>query len=127
MKKTQLVGRVVTAIPVLFLAFDAVIKLMQIRPVVESFTALGYPAGLALGIGAIELVCLLVYVTPLTSALGAILLTGYLGGGVASHVRMGDPLVSHSLFPVYVGVMVWGGLFLRDERLRALIPVRKTS
>jgi hypothetical protein len=127
MKKMHWAGRVMTAIPVLFLAFDAVIKLMQITPVVESFTALGYPASLALGIGTLELVCLLVYVTPFTSTLGAILLTGYLGGGVATHVRMGDPLLSHSLFPVYVGVLIWGGLFLRDERLRALIPVRKTS
>ena len=80
---------------------------------------------LALGIGILELVCLVVYVNPRTAILGAILLTGYLGGAVATNVRIGSPLFSHVLFPVYVGVLLWGGLFLREERLRALIPLRR--
>ena len=124
MKKTFAVGRVVTALPVMFLAFDGVIKLLPIAPVVESFSTLGYPASLAIAIGSLELLCLLVYVTPPTSILGAILLTGFLGGAVATHVRVGDPLFSHSLFPIYVGILIWAGLFLRDDRLRALIPLR---
>jgi hypothetical protein len=113
-----------TAVPVLFLLFDSVIKLMQIGPVVESFSQLGYPVSLALGIGILELVCLALYVIPRTSMLGAILLTGYLGGAVATHVRVGSPLFSHVLFPIYVAVLIWGGLVLRDDRLRGLFPLR---
>ena len=124
--KTRLwAGRVMTALPVLFLLFDSVIHIMKIAPVVESFKQLGFPVSLALGIGVLELVCIVVYVIPRTSILGAILLTGYLGGAVATNVRIGSPLFSHVLFPVYVGVLVWGGLFLREERLRALIPLRR--
>jgi hypothetical protein len=125
MKKTLWTGRVLTALPVMFLTFDGVIKLMRITPVTESFITLGYPTTLAIGIGILELLCLLVYVTPFTSILGAILLTGFLGGAVATHVRVGDPLFGHSLFPVYVGILVWGGLFLREDRLRAIMPVRR--
>ncbi len=122
--KTKLwVGRLLTALPVLFLLFDSVTHMMQIAPVVESFNQLGYPLSLALGIGLLELVCVVVYVIPPTSILGAILLTGYLGGAVATHARIGDPLFSHVLFPVYVGVLVWGGLYLRNDRLRALLPL----
>jgi hypothetical protein len=117
-------GRVITALPVLFLLFDIVIKLMQIAPVRESFARLGYPESVAVGIGTLELVCLAVYLIPRTSVLGAILLTGYLGGAVATHVRVGDPLVSHILFPTYVGALIWGGLYLREDRLRALVPLR---
>ncbi len=113
-----------TALPVLFLLFDSVIKLMQITPVVESFNQLGYPASLAPAIGILELVCIALYVIPRTSILGAILLTGYLGGAVATHVRVGSPLFSHVLFPIYVAVLIWGGLVLRDERLRGLVPLR---
>ena len=117
-------GRILTAMPVLFLLFDSVIKLMQIAPVRESFARLGYPESLATGIGILELVCLVLYLIPRTSVLGAILLTGHLGGAVATHVRVGDPLFSHVLFPTYVGLLVWGGLFLREDRLRALVPLR---
>jgi hypothetical protein len=117
-------GRVITALPVLFLLFDIVIKLLQIAPVRESFARLGYPESVAVGIGTLELVCLAVYLIPRTSVLGAILLTGYLGGAVATHVRVGDPLVSHILFPTYVGALIWGGLYLREDRLRALVPLR---
>src|SRR5713226_9015686 len=117
-------GRIMSALPVLFLLFDSVIKLMKIAPVVEAFAQLGYPLSLAPVIGIIELVCVVVYVIPRTSILGAILLTGYLGGAVATHVRTGSPLLSHTFFPVYVAVLLWGGLFLREDRLRALIPLR---
>jgi len=117
-------GRIMSALPVLLLLFSGVMKLVRPAPVVEGFVHLGYPAGLALGLGIVELACAVVYVIPRTAVLGAILLTGYLGGAVATHVRVGDPLFTHAFFPIYVGVLVWGGLFLRDDRLRALIPLR---
>ena len=117
-------GRVMTALPVVFLLFDSVIKLIRIDPVVQSFTELGYPVDLAVGIGIVELVCLLVYLIPRTSLLGAILLTGYLGGAVATHVRVGSPWFTHVLFPIYVAALLWGGIYLREDRLRALVPLR---
>jgi hypothetical protein len=117
-------GNIISALPVLFLLFDSVIKLMVIDPVVESFGQLGYPVSVSLGIGLLELVCLVLYVIPRTSVLGAILLTGYLGGAVATHVRVGSPMLTHVLFPIYVAALVWGGLFLREARLRALVPLR---
>lgn len=117
-------GRVITALPVLFLLFDTVIKLIKIDPVVDSFAQLGYAVSLARGIGLLELVCLAAYVFPRTAVLGAVLLTGYLGGAVATHLRAGSPLLTHLLFPVYVGALIWGGLYLREERLRALVPFR---
>jgi DoxX-like family len=118
-------GRVMSALPVLFLLFDSIIKFMKIFPVTDSFTQLGYPVSLAVGIGILELICVILYLIPSTSVLGAILLTGYLGGAVATHVRIGSPLFSHVLFPIYVGLLLWGGLFFREDRLRALIPFRK--
>ena len=114
-------GRVLTALPVLFLAFDVTIKLMKIQPVVDSFTQLGIPVELARVVGTVELICLVLYCIPRTAVLGATLLTGYLGGAVAIHLRVGDPLTSHILFPVYVGVLFWAGLALRDARVRALV------
>ena len=123
-KKKLWAGRIITALPILFLLFDTFGKVTQVAPVVEGTARLGYPEGLVLGIGLLELVCIVVYLIPRTSILGAILLTGYLGGAVATHVRIGDPLFSHVLFPVYVGVLIWGGLFLLDGRLRAFIPLR---
>jgi hypothetical protein len=123
---TQLwAGRIISALPVLFLLFDGVIHLTRIAPVVDSFNQLGYPIVLALGLGIIELVCVVLYVVPPTSVLGAILLTGYLGGAVASNLRIGAPLFSNALFPVYVGVLLWAGLYLRSNRLRALLPLRR--
>src|SRR3989442_3845047 len=118
-------GIILTAVPVLFLLFDSAIHLMVIPPVVESFTQLGYRIGTSRSLGLIELVCIALYLIPRTSVLGAVLLTGYLGGAVATNLRVGSPLFSNTLFPVYVGVLAWGGLFLRDERVRALIPVRR--
>jgi DoxX-like protein len=114
----------VSGLAVLFLLFDSLIKVMKLDLAVEGTTALGYPATVVRGIGIIELVCLVLYVIPRTSVFGAILLTGYLGGAIATHVRVGSPLLTHTLFPIYVALLIWGGLFLRDDRLRALIPLR---
>jgi DoxX-like protein len=123
LSKTRLwVGRIISALPILFLVFDSVIKLMKIDPVVQSFLQLGYPVKLAREIGVLELVCVLIYAIPRTSVLGAILLAGFLGGATATHVRTEDPLFTHVLFPIYVGAMVWGGLYLRDGRLREFVP-----
>jgi hypothetical protein len=126
-RKRNWAGAIVTGLPVLFLLFDSVIKLMQIQPVKDSFTQLGYPLSLAPIIDTIELVCLALYLLPRTSVLGAILLTGYLGGAVATHVRVGSPLLSHVLFPTYIGLLLWTGLYLRESRLRALVPLRQPN
>jgi|SRR5262245_13733748 len=123
-------GIVLTVLVTAFLIFDAVIKLIVIGPVVTAFGELGYPVSLAPVIATLALACLAVYLIPRTSFLGAILLTGYLGGAVASHVRIGSPLLTHKLFPIYIALMVWGGLFLRDPRLRDLVlrgPSRSSS
>ena len=117
-------GRALTALPVLFLAFDVTIKLMKIQPVVDSFAQLGIPVELARVVGTVELFCLVLYCIPRTAVLGAMLLTGYLGGAVLTHLRIGSPLVSHTLFPIYIGIMLWGALWLRDSRVRALVPLR---
>ncbi len=118
-------GRILSGLPVLFLIFDAVIKLVHLAPVAEASARLGLPDHLAGGLAVLLLACLALYVVPRTAALGAVLLTGYLGGAVAIHLRVGDPLLSHSLFPVYVGAMLWAGLFLRDPRVRAVVgPLR---
>lgn len=114
-------GRIASALPVAFLLFDAGIKLAVVEPVVEGMAQLGYPAGLARPIGLLLLACVAVYVVPRTSFLGALLLTGYLGGAVATHVRVGNPFFTHTLFPVYVAVLLWGGLVLRDPLLRAVV------
>ena len=114
-------GRAISALVAVFLLFDGIIKVMKLAPAVEGTARLGYPGGLVLPIGAVLLACVAVYLIPPTSVLGAILLTGYLGGATATQVRLEDPWF---LFPVGIGVLIWGGLFLRDDRLRALIPVR---
>lgn len=116
-------GRVVSALAVLFLSFDGVIKLLSLAPAVAATTQLGYPAGLVVGLGIIELACLAVYVIPRSAVLGAILLTGYLGGAIATQMRAGAPLAS-VVFPAIIGGLIWGGLFLRERRLRALVPLR---
>ena len=113
-------GHIISALPVLMLLFSGVMKLVKPASVVEGFVRLGYPESLALGIGIVELACVVVYVIPRTSVLGAILLTGYLGGATATHVRIGEPFFA----PIVLGVLVWGGLFLCDARLRALLPLR---
>jgi hypothetical protein len=118
-------GRIISGLGALFLLFDGVIHVLKITPVVEAFGQLGYPLGVARGLGIIELVCIALYVIPRTSVLGAILLTGYLGGAIATQVRVGAPLLSTTLFPVYVALFVWGGLYLRDDRVRGMIPLRR--
>jgi hypothetical protein len=123
--KTSLwAGRVFSGLVVLFMLFDSSIKLMKLAPAVEGTAKLGYPVSVVLSIGIVLFVCTVLYAIPRTSILGAILLTGYLGGAVASNVRVENPLFGYVLFPVYVGVLLWLGLFLRDVRLRALIPLR---
>jgi hypothetical protein len=118
-------GRIITGLTVAFLTFDSVIKLLRLPVAVQGTVQLGYPENTVLAIGIVQLVCVIAYVLPRTSILGAILLTGYLGGAVATHVRVGSPLVSHTLFAVFVGVLVWLGLYLRDKELRSLVPVRR--
>lgn len=118
-------GRVLSGIAVLFLAMDAVMHVMQIPAAVKGTTELGYPAGVLLPLGAIQLVALALYLIPRTRVLGAIVWTGYLGGAVATHVRIGNPLFTHVLFPVYVAALLWGGLYLRDSRLRAILKGAK--
>lgn len=124
-RATLWAGRIVSALVVLFLLFDGAIKLVPLAPVTESLAELGYPVSLARGLGILVLVCTVLYVIPRTSILGAILLTGLLGGAIATHLRVGSPIFTHLLFGGYLGVMVWGGLFLRDDRVRALIPLRR--
>jgi hypothetical protein len=116
-------GRIVSAIPVLFLLFDGTIHMLRIPAVVEGFAKAGFPISTALPLGIIEIICVVLYAIPRTSVLGAILLTGYLGGAVATNVRQQLPMLGYVLFPVYVGVFIWGGLWLRDARVRALIPL----
>jgi len=120
-KKMLWAGRIISALPVLLLLFSGVMKLMKPAPLVQGFAQFGYPESLILKIGILEIFCTVVYMIPRTSVLGAILMTGYLGGATATNVRVGDP---SSFIPVLVGVLVWAGLYLRDDRLRALIPLR---
>ena len=122
--KKHWLGWTLTALPILFLTFDSVIKLLLLPIVVKSSGELGYPVSTMRPIGVVLLVCVILYAIPRTSVLGAILLTAYLGGAVATQVRAGNPLFSHILFPTYLGLFIWGGLYLRDERVRALIPFR---
>ena len=117
-------GRAMSGVVVLFLAADAGMKLLDLQPVRDAVVQLGWPFALDRTLGVIGLACLVLYAIPRTAVLGAILTTGLLGGAVAAHLRLGDPLFSHVLFGVYVGLLAWGGLYLRDERLRALLPFR---
>jgi hypothetical protein len=116
-------GRIISALPILFLAFDAVIHIAKIPPVVEAFARLGYPLSLSSGIGVLALICTAVYAIPRTAVLGAVLLTGYLGGAIATQVRVGAG-VFPVVFPIIVAALVWTGLFLRDSRLREFLPLR---
>ena len=117
-------GRVLSGFVILFLLFDGAIKLVPWPVVTETLDRMGYGSSetLARSLGAITLICTVLYAVPPTSILGAILLTGYLGGAMASHVRIGSPLLSHILFGFYLGLMLWGGLWLRHRSLRGLIP-----
>jgi hypothetical protein len=125
--KTMLwAGRVLSALAVLFFLFDGVMKLIKPPIVVSSTVELGYHESVILPLGIILITCTLLYVIPRTSVLGAILLTGYLGGAVATHVRAGTGAFS-IVFPIVFGVIVWGGLFGREPRLRGLIPLRSNA
>ena len=124
-KKRRITGYALTGFVALFLTFDTVLKLLQLAPAMQGTIELGYPANSVLVIGVIELVCLVLYLVPRTSVLGALMLTGYLGGAIGTHVRIGSPLLTHILFPIYVALMVWGGLYLRESRLRELLPFRE--
>jgi len=114
-------GAILAGLAVAFLIFDAVIKLIPIRPVLDAMARLGYPARLAPAIGILALFGVALYVIPKTSIVGAIFLTAFLGGATASQVRIGEPLFTHILFPTYIAALVWGGLWLRDPRTRALV------
>jgi hypothetical protein len=118
-------GRVLSGIAVLFMLFDTVIHAMKPPPVVQGFAQLGFPLSAAIPLSIIEFIGIVLYLIPRTSVFGAILLTGYLGGAIAIQVRVGAPLFSTVLAPVYVALFLWGGLYLRDERVRALIPLRR--
>ena len=120
-RATRWTARVLTALPVLFLIMDATIKLVRRPEVAESMNRLGWSTEIAVPIGALELVLIALYLVPRTALVGAVLLTGFLGGAVATHVRVDDPLLTHVLFPTYVAALLWAGLFLRDTRLRQLL------
>ena len=124
MKPSPWPSRILFGIVVLFLAFDSVSHIMTPAPVVEAFTKLGIPMSRAVPLGVIQLACLVVYLVPQTAVLGAILLTGWLGGATAIHMRAGSTPFE-MLFPEIIGVMMWGALYLRDGRLRDLIPLTR--
>jgi DoxX-like family len=116
-------GYIITGLVLLMLIFDAVAHLMKPAPVAEAFARLGYPLSTSVGIGLVLLICTAIYLIPKTSVLGAILLTGYMGGAVSTHVRAGSSTFE-MIFPVIIGGLVWLGVYLRDARVRALIPLR---
>jgi hypothetical protein len=119
-KKARWAGYILSALPVLLLLFSATMKFMRPAQVVEGFAHFGFQESLILKLGIVELTCTIIYLIPRTSILGAILLTGYLGGATCTHVRAGENFI----LPVLAGVLVWGGLYLRDPRIRALIPLK---
>jgi hypothetical protein len=115
-------GRVLSGLAVAFLVFDSAGKLLEAQPFIDGTKQLGYSPDIVFSLGVTLLSCVVAYVVPPTSVLGAVLLTGYLGGAVATHVRVGSPLFTHILFPTYVAALLWSGLMLRDARLRAFLP-----
>jgi DoxX-like protein len=126
-KTARWTGRGLTGLVIPFLLLDGAIKLVPWPIVTETMDKIGYGSSemLARTLGLITIVCTVLYAIPPTSIIGAILLTGYLGGAMASHVRISSPLFSHTLFGLYLGLMVWGGLWLRDKSVRGLIPLRR--
>lgn len=124
-KKMLWTGRILSGVAIVFLLFDSITKILKVDAVVKASAQFGYPVSLLTAIGIILLVCLVVYVIPRTSILGALLLTGYLGGAVEANLRIGTPLFSNALFPIYFAVVVWGGLFLREKRVREIFSLKK--
>jgi len=126
-KPARWTSRILSGLVIVFLLFDGAIKLVPWPVVTETLDRMGYGSSetLARSLGVITIVCTVLYSIPPTSILGAILLTGYLGGAMASHIRIGSPLFSHILFGFYLGLMVWGGLWLRDRSLRGVMPLRR--
>src|SRR5262245_26023248 len=120
-KKALWAGRIISALPVLMLLASGVMKVLKLAPVVDEFRRFEYAESVVVGIGILEIACTIIYVIRPTAVLGAIWLTGYLGGATATHLRIGDPFYP----PIIFGILVWGGLWLRDQRLRALLPLRK--
>ena len=122
-------GRVLSGLVILFLTVDGVIKLVPIQPVIDSLRELGYPTSVSFArfIGVVTLVGTALYAWPRTSLLGAVLLTGLMGGAIATHLRLDHPLFSHTLFGVYLGLLLWAGLWLRDERLRRVLPLSRPA
>jgi hypothetical protein len=114
-------GRIMSAVPVLMLLMSGVMKLLKPQPVLDGFVHYGFPLGMVTGLGVLEILCTVVYLVPRTSILGAILVTGFLGGATVTTLRVGE---SSWVMAVILGILLWGGLFLRDPRLRALIPFR---
>ena len=123
-KKSVWIGRILSGLAAAFLLFDGVMKLFDPLVVREAFVRLAYPETKIIGIGVLLIVCTIIYLIPRASIFGAILLTGYLGGAISTHVRVNDPLFSHVLFPAYIALLLWVGLYLREPRLRALIPLK---
>jgi len=124
-KAMKWTGFVLSGLVIAFMAMDVTMKLMQLPIVAETGQQLGWGPETGLPLGITLLICTVLYAVPQTSVLGAVLLTGYLGGAVATHVRIGSPLFSHVLFGVYLGVILWAGLWCRDARLRALLPLKR--
>ena len=121
-KKAVWASRVLSGLAVLFLIFDASVKILRSPFAIEATMQLGYPESVVVMLGLIQIACLIVYLIPNTSVLGTILWTGYLGGAVATHVRVASPLFTHTLVPIYVATLLWLGLWLRDTRVRAVLP-----
>lgn len=116
---------VLSGLTIAFLLMDSITKVVRMQQSIDGTVELGYPESVVVPLGIVLLIATVLYAVPRTAVLGAIVLTGYLGGAVATHVRVGNPMFTHMLFPVYVGVMAWGGLWLRDARVRALMPLGK--
>jgi hypothetical protein len=119
--RSVVAGRILTGLGLAFMTFDVAVKLSGAKEAVDGTAALGFSPSIVLPLGLIELACLVLYVVPRTAPLGAVLLTAYLGGAVAIHVQIGNPLFTHILSPVYMAAILWGGLYLRDPRVRAAL------
>lgn len=115
------IGHVVSGLPLAFLVFDTAIKVLRLPVAVEATRQLGFTDGAVLALGIIEAICLVLYLMPRTALLGALLWTGYFGGAIATHIRAASPLFTHTLFPMYLAALLWGGLWLRDPRLRRIV------